>query len=190
MKLISKNVNAYYMFDHMFHFSWLIYKSVEFDVRGALDAKQYTVAYLASKSMLTWATKIYIYTCDESPIFSKNAAFTLETPVIKQLKRLLSDDHLYCKVEHLYYSCAESPDDIISEIEQIRELCYNRLISDEIWEFIGRDKEFHLSRHVEAANKIDKLFLELDEKRPQRMAFSNEMTQLIRDIGDKVKKGR
>ncbi len=183
MQLVSDNVYTYYMFDHMFHYTWLIYKGIEFDVRGALEAKQLSVAYISAKDLLSWAMKVFVYSRGEIP----NA---IEYYFMLQVKRLCDSDTLYCLIENVFYSCAETEKVILDEIEQIKQLCDNHLIPRSLREYIGGEQELNFKNHVAAANTIDIVMKELDGKRLDRLAYPDEVTQLIRNIGLKVTKGR
>jgi len=182
MKKVSDNVQTFFMFDHMFHYTWLIYKTIEFDVRGAMDSHQIPVAYISSKELMVWAIKLFIYSKDETPN-------SIEYYMLKQLRRLLGDDTVYAEIESLFYSCAETLEEIISEIEHIRNVCAS-LISRELREFIGQEKTLDFSNHVGSVNKIDMLFIDLERKKEKRLAYPDEITQLIRDVGVLVTKGK
>ena len=38
LNLVSNNAYTFYVFDHLFHYAWLIFKGNEFDVIGAFGS--------------------------------------------------------------------------------------------------------------------------------------------------------
>lgn len=180
--LVAENVYTYYLLDHQFHYTWLIFKGVEFDLRGALDANQLSVAYISGNDMLLWGVKLYLYEHHLIPN-------TLDEIVYAQALSIMDVNHQKV-VNTLIHSYAETDDDILQAISAIKSVCCDYLISSDLWDLMGRGKEFHFTNHVGSVNKIDKLFKDIDSKRIQRLVYPDEVTQLIRDIGQQVTKGK
>jgi len=183
MKLVSNNAYTYFLFDHTFHLSWLLFKGAEFDVRGALEANQLSAAYISCKQLLHWAVRLYIYTQGAIPS-------AIECYMFEQLDEIMPDKTIADTIRRLFYSCAESDSEILNEIEQAEQLCYVHLIPDELWDFIGRKKEFNLNDHIECVSRIGQLFDEIAARQHERIWYPTEATKMVRDIGNKVVKGK
>lgn len=185
MKLVSNSITTYFLFDAMFHYYWIFFKGIEFDIRGALDKNQISVAYISSKDCLLCAIRLFIYVHGETPV-------TMEYYMFNQLKRLICDNELYTKIERLHYSCAENDEDALNEIEQIKHICYTRLIHDDLLDLIGRENDFSYNNFIACIYKIRDIYNEIEEKRlylPE-LIYSNEVAQLIRETWFQVTKGK
>lgn len=183
---VSANAYQFSVLNEFFHYHLLEYKIQEFNIRGAMDAEQWEVGYLASKEALKVAIKIFLFCVGERQYSNESGYFLLLS-----LKHALEkEEDKYKIIEHIFYANAQTDNDMAKEINLTKTIIKDYLIPSEIWELWGGDKQFNFSSYLNSVIITKKAFENIDKTLMERPTYPIELLEEMDAKSQRVSKGK
>lgn len=183
---VSANAYQYSVLNEFFHFYLLRYKIREFDVRGAIESKQWDVAYWSSKDTLKIAIKIFLFCVGEQQYSDEEGYFLL----LRLKHALENEEDKYKTIEYIFYSNAQTDEDMAKEIRLTQTIINDYLIPSEVWELWGGEKQFNFSSYLNSVIITKKAFQNIDKTLMERPTYPIELLEEMVAKSQRVNKGK
>ena len=153
IKKTRLNIGNYPYLNNTLFSQLFSYKIVKYDAEGGLEAADWDVLYMASKSLLYFGLNAYL------SYLGYNVVENSDYRLLQLIDEV--NPELHKKAYQLMITNAETQEKIKELYNKIIELIEKELIPKEVWSFLGADKVLDWTSHIDRIIELKKLSIDI-----------------------------